>query len=316
MRRSISIAGLVIAWLYASVAGSSSGFACACGCGVFDVATSSMLPEGPGGMAFVNYDFQDQNHNWSGGAEAPAANDPDKAIRTDFVTAGFQYMFNQSWGAQIEIPYAHRDFQTTGGLTGDAPVALSWTSLGDIRIKAMYTGFSPDLSAGITFGIKLPTGNYTHNDAYGDVDRDSEIGTGSTDLLLGGFYRRPFAGRPAWNWFAQAEWDQPILARDQYRPGAEIDSAGGIYYSGWRICGAKITPVLQGIASARASDRGLNAADPVASGYRRLLVSPGVEINLHPWSVYVDAELPVWQQFTGNQLAAPVLYKVIISHMF
>ena len=36
----------------------------------------------------------------------------------------------------------------------------------------------------MTFGLKLPTGNYTHNNPYGDVDRDSEIGTGSTDLLL------------------------------------------------------------------------------------------------------------------------------------
>lgn len=32
-----------------------AAWACACGCGVFDVATSSMFPEGSGGTAFVNY---------------------------------------------------------------------------------------------------------------------------------------------------------------------------------------------------------------------------------------------------------------------
>ena len=30
-----------------------------------------MLPEGQGGMVFVDYDYQDQNHNWSGTSSAP-----------------------------------------------------------------------------------------------------------------------------------------------------------------------------------------------------------------------------------------------------
>ena len=79
--------------------------ACACGCGVFDVGTSSMLPKGAGGMVYLDYDYQSQSINWSGNSRAPGANNGDKFIRTDFVTAGFQYMFNRSWGLQIEIPY-------------------------------------------------------------------------------------------------------------------------------------------------------------------------------------------------------------------
>ena len=47
----------------------------------------------------------------------------------------------------------------------------------------MYTGFSNDMSKGIIFGVQLPTGNYT---APG-FDRDTQIGTGSTDLILGAF---------------------------------------------------------------------------------------------------------------------------------
>ena len=42
--------------LFAMLVAPSVGWACACGCGVFDVGTSSMFPEGPGGMAFVEYD--------------------------------------------------------------------------------------------------------------------------------------------------------------------------------------------------------------------------------------------------------------------
>ena len=48
----------------------STGWACACGCDIFEVATSSMFPNQPGGMVFVDYDFQDQNQNWSGTSTA------------------------------------------------------------------------------------------------------------------------------------------------------------------------------------------------------------------------------------------------------
>src|SRR5271154_3407207 len=83
--------------------------ACACGCGVFDVATSSMFPTiGDNGMAFLQYDYQDQNRNWSGTSQAPAANNGDKEISTDFTTLGFQYMFNSSWGIEAEVPYDFR----------------------------------------------------------------------------------------------------------------------------------------------------------------------------------------------------------------
>ena len=98
--------------LLAGVLVPGAAWACACGCGVFDVATSSMLPQGPGGMAFLNYDYQDQNQNWSGSSSAPADNNDDKKIETHFLTLGLQYMFNRSWGAQIEVPYWNRTFVT------------------------------------------------------------------------------------------------------------------------------------------------------------------------------------------------------------
>src|SRR5580700_2756658 len=70
--------------LLAAMLAPGAAFACACGCGVFDVGTSAMFPEGSGGMAFLDYDFQDQNQNWSGTSSAPAANNGDKEIETHF----------------------------------------------------------------------------------------------------------------------------------------------------------------------------------------------------------------------------------------
>lgn len=317
----IKLGGLILAGVLAP----SIARACACGCGVFDVGTSSMLPEGPGGMLFAEYDFQDQKWNWSNDSRAPAANNGDKEIKTDFMTLGMQYMFNRQWGAQIELPYDVRYFRGTGGASGSDIVANKWGSFGDMRIEGIYTGFQPDMSAGVTFGLKLPTGNFTRNDSYGDIDRDGELGTGSTDLLLGGFYRHTLNSvTHGLYWFAQAQLDVPVLIQDQYRPGIELDTAVGLYYQHWSIGRVRITPVAQVIPSERTRDTGAFASggieDPpvgeVDSGYQRVLLSPGVEVDIHPFTIYADVEFQVFEHTTGNQLVAPEMFKVIVSYMF
>jgi hypothetical protein len=292
------------------------GWSCACGCGIFDVGTSEMFPTGANVMTYLETDYQDQNRNWDGTAPAPAADNPDKDLRTTFLTAGLQQMFDRSWGLQVDVPYVMRHFQTTGGASGGDLVTFDWAGLGDIRLEGIYTGFSPDLSTGITAGVKMPTGDYTHNDVYGDVDRDSEFGTGSTDLLLGAFHRGALAGLGDWTWFAQAALDLPILARDQYRPGLEVDSVLGLYHAGWAFGRWRLTPMAQLKGAARASDRGINAAVPLASGYDRLLAAPGLEFTLHPVTIYADIELPVYQRFTGDQLSARALGKISVSCHF
>ena len=292
--------------LLAATLAPSVGWACACGCGVFDVGTSSMFPNGAGGMAFLQYDYQDQNRNWSGTSQAPGANNDDKEIRTDFVTAGLQYMFNTSWGVQAQVPFAYRYFKTADGST-------TWGSLGDIRVEGIYTGFLADLSAGVTFGVKLPTGNYNYNSTL--VDRDTQIGSGSTDILLGGFYRDNLDRNEKWDWFAQLQLDVPVLIQAQYRPGVELDTAAGIDYKGWTVGRVKISPVGQVIFSERTSDSGA-AANSENSGYQRILLSPGIEFHIHPVKVYADVELPVFQNVTGNQVVAPVLFKMSLSFMF
>ena len=305
-----------IATLAAGLLAPTPARACACGCGIFEVGTSSMFPEGTGGVFYLNYDFQDQLQNWSGDSKAPPADNPDKEIRTHFLSAGLQYMFNRSWGIQAELPYVNRYFKTTGGASGSDIVSLNWGDWGDLRVQGIYTGFSDDLSTGVNFGLKLPTGNLTYNDAYGDVDRDSEVGTGSSDLLLGGYHRQNFNKVQGLGWFAQAELDLPVTFRDQYRPGLETDAALGLYYQGLSLGNMSVSPVAQILGSERTSDSGQNAANPVASGYQRVLLSPGVELHMHPVKVYADVEFPVYQHMTGDQLVAPVLFKLTLSYMF
>ena len=201
--------------------------ACACGCGVFDVATSSMLPNGTGGMAWLQYDYMDQNQDWHNFQPASPDLNGDKEIETHFLTVGLQYMFSQSWGAQVEIPYDFRYFKGTDN-AGEDVTTHSWSQLGDIRLEGIYSGFFADQSLGVTYGVKLPTGAHNVdtsdnlNNPLGLVDRDTQIGTGSTDILLGGFYRTNFTRDQKWDWFSQALLDVPTLTQGCYLLGRGI----------------------------------------------------------------------------------------------
>jgi hypothetical protein len=225
--------------------------ACACGCGVFDVATSEMFPVSSGGMVFLEQDFMDQNQNWSGTSPAPAADDTDQRIRTNFWTLGGQYLFDRSWGVEVEVPYWERLFDTTAG--AGAPQSFTHAAVGDVRLKALYTGLSPDLSTGISVGVKLPTGDST----YPHFDPDTEIGTGSTDLLLGAYHLGSLTSDNRFSWFASAQWQQPLAYKAVYRPGAELDAVGGVYYAGWSFGPTvHVTPIVQLAGTYRRHDGG------------------------------------------------------------
>jgi hypothetical protein len=287
-----------------------SAWACACGCGVFDVGGSGMIPSDAGGTAYLEYDYMDQGRNWHGTSSAPLVNNDDKRIMTDFYTAGLQYMFSRSWGMQAELPYTDRYFKTTAD-SGDL-VVNHHAALGDVRLMGVYSGFSPDMSSGITFGLKLPTGDYQ----FKGFDRDTSIGTGSTNSLLGFYHQDRLTSDNVYSWFVQGLWDLPFMTQGGYRPGSEVDAAGGVYHKGWTVArGVKVTPLLQLIGSNRLRDSGPNA-NPDNSGYSRILLSPGAEISFGGAKLYGDVEVPVWQQVNGNQLVAPALLKFIVSYSF
>lgn len=282
--------------------------ACACGCGVFEVQTGAMLPNKPGGIAFLEYDFMNQNKNWAGWRRASDDANADKRIRTSFVTAGVQYMLNRRWGYAIEVPYWSRRFVTRDPNDGTLGT-FDHGAVGDVRVRGVYSGFSEDMSSGVTFGLKLPTGDFENP----NFDRDTEIGTGSTDLLLGA-YRMGFLGAD-WGWFGNAQYDQPMLTAAGYRPGSEAGAAAGIYYDGFRPGGVLVAPLAQAIASNRWSDSG-TAANSEASGYRRLVLAPGFEASWGRWRLDASVGFPVYQYTTGDQVVASEFYRAAVSWAF
>ena len=91
----------------------SAARACACGCGVFDVGGDTMIAGDAAHEVFVEYDYLDQTTNWNGAKQAPAANNTDKEIKSNFLVVGGQVMINQDWSLMGELPVTNRAFRTT-----------------------------------------------------------------------------------------------------------------------------------------------------------------------------------------------------------
>ena len=343
--RGVASARRIVASLATAVAlglllalSSTTAMACACGCSVFDVGFGGFPQEDDhGGRVYYEWDHSNQTQNWIGSSRASSDANLDKNVRTDWHSIGFQYMINRDWGVSAKLPYVDRSFTTTDPMSM-MPTTFQARDIGDLEIMGMYTGFSKDMSTGVMFGVKLPTGAYT----VPGFDRDTQIGTGSTDLILGAFHRGLITGDNAWQYFAQARLLLPFAYRsavnadtglsELYKPGAQIDgSAGIVYNNGYNILGFdKITPILQLIASHRLRDTG-EAADTLNSGFDRLMISPAIELtkvvdeaNKRVMKVYFDVEIPIYYRTNAGindagsqgQLIAPVMYRLITSYNF
>jgi hypothetical protein len=348
VRRYIAALVAVVASLFLSFVPlvgltTTAALACACGCSVFDVGGIDMPQEQDhGGRVFFEYWSGDQTQNYIGSSRASSALNTDKEINTQWYNVGFSYNFNRDWGVMVRIPTTNRSLATDTGAYAGVTTFHS-TDIGDIEIMGIYTGFFKDMSTGIMFGVKLPTGTFT---APG-IDRDTQIGSGSTDLLLGAFHRGLLSGDNAWQYFTQAMWRQPFLYQaaadpqgffdgnpgivQTYYPGLQIDAAAGILYNNWyHVLGLdKITPLGQVIVSHRDHDNG-TGADPYNSGFDRVMLSPGIELtkvldeaNNRVGKVYFDIEIPVYYRAnaannagTDGQLVAPYLLKLVASYNF
>jgi hypothetical protein len=285
----------------------SEAVACACGCGVFEVGAGSMLPTGDAASFFVRYDFLDQNRNWSGTSRAPAADNDDKRIITDFIALGAQFRIDDNWTAMVEVPVWNRLFKTG---TDGGTQTFRHAALGDIRLMTSYTGLSDaTTSTGFIAGVKLATGDT----GYPHFDPDVSIGSGSTDALLGIYHSGPLSDDGLFVWFGNVLWDKPLATRAVYKPGSEVDGALGVFYGGFTAGNLQITPMLQAVIASRARDSGAEA-DPPNTGYTRLLLSPGVEFTWKKWSVYADVQFPIYQYVIGNQLVAPQQFNLVLSY--
>jgi len=332
--------GAALAALAAMSLAAGPAQACACGCGVFDIGANNAFPNNAdsGLSVFFRFNYMDQNKNWVGNSSAPAADNADKDIKTRFYTLGGQYMISHEWGVMVELPIFQRSFSSTGDGTAypnGSVFTSGMTDLGDIMIQGVYSGFSPDMSTGITFGVKLPTGNMTGPAVPANVsadgkydlvyDRDTLPGSGSTDLLAGAYHVGGITDDGRLAYFTQARYQFAVMERTgatgTYRPGNELDLGAGLTYDlGELGLLQKVAPVLQLIASDRSADGGTGSS--FNSGYRRVLVAPGVDLRINRIKLFADVSMPIFQHTntdapaSGNfgQLTASTIWRFQIGY--
>ena len=279
----------------------------------------------PGFTADLSYDYLNQNQQryGSGAASSTLINNQlgqgqeiEAFTITRTVTASFIYT-SDNWGVSTQLPFVYRTHGTYGNT---APLGSSYSTssdsgIGDIRVIGKYSGFSAERNAGIIAGIKLPTGNTGANFSAGTnagqaLDAGLQIGTGSTDIIMGGFYTGTVS---SYGWFVQGTVQHAISTKSilgaDYRRGDAYSVNTGIRYAGF---GAKVSPMLQLNIIKRQADTdngtGVNVPlDPVTgvpvSGGTLAYLAPGASILVgNGTSVYGFVQLPIYQNVNSLQL--------------
>lgn len=269
-----------------------------------------LAPE-PGLRLDLRFEYIDQDQPTTGSrrigfGEIRRHHDELRTINRNYL-ATFDYTFDQSWGMSATLPLTSRSHAHVHN-HGGAQLLETWdfTRAGDVRVLGRRQWMHENAEQqrlsffGINFGLKIPTGEFDVKNAAGQLaERSLQPGSGTTDLLLGGFFSHVV---PAWSssWFVQALWQAPLNEREDYRPGRRISLDAGYRYE---ITG-RIGLMLQLNTLYRARDRGLEA-EPQDSGGRFVSLSPGVSYAIAKnLQLYAFVQKPLYQYVNGVQLTA------------
>jgi hypothetical protein len=284
-----------------------------CGAAFCAVNTSWDLHAGlaaQGGRFDLRYEYIDQDQPRSGSRKVGVGQIPrhhDEAYTTNRNWIGsFDYVFNADWSLSVVAPIVDRDHQHIHNHRGQK-LLESWdfSGLGDVRALGRYRLASTESRAtqeagavGLIFGLKLPTGAHDVRNGNRDLaERTLQPGTGTTDAVMGAYVVRTLPLEDL-SWFAQAELQLPMNARDGYKPGRRLVVDAGLRYD----LAARVSLLLQGNLLVRGRDSGINA-EPADSGGHALFLSPGasyaVSKDLH---LYGFLQLPLYQYVNGVQL--------------
>ncbi len=302
-------------------ASSTDAFACSsCGCTLNSDWSSQGISSGEGTRFDIRFDYFKQSDYRNGTSSVSRSNIPvgtevqDTTINRN-LTLGLDHSFNQDWAINLLLPIFNRSHGTYGE-DGDYPdpaalITSSSKGIGDLRVTGRYQGLSSDRSSGITFGLKLPTGET--NDTFKDgspLDRGLQLGTGTTDLLLGGYYFGSI--NRDWDYFAQATVQIALNKHDDFRPGNGLNATAGVRYMGFE----SFIPQLQ--LNTRIEKRESGAeADVDNSGATLIYISPGVNVPINKTvQAFGFIQVPIYQHVNGYQVEPNVLLSTGLRFSF
>jgi hypothetical protein len=232
----------------------------------------------------------------------PATSDAVRArdevrTRSRQIVATYSQAFANGWGHSIALPLVDRDHAHTHHATG-TPVTshTKVRGIGDVRAIGRYQwplgSLESPAAAGVLGGLKLATGRKLSDD-----ERDLDPGSGTTDLIVGGFYRQHLSFG---TWQAHAHYARPLSRRDGYRPGAVLAAD----LTAIRPLTDKLAASLQLTFVRQGRDRDATGSS-VENGSRSIYLSPGLSYAWTPgMRIYGIYQHPLHQDFDSLQLTA------------
>jgi hypothetical protein len=316
--RVLSLAPLALAVLH-TPAQASCGSAF---CSVNSDWASETLGVGEGSVLDLRYEniLQDQPRSGSrrvGVGEIPGHHD-EVRTRNQNLLASYSRSFASGWGFTATVPLVDREHLHIHNHRG-VPLREEWNfrELGDVRLVGRYQAAVGEQengarSAGVLFGVKLPTGRTGIANGAGDVaERSLQPGTGTTDAILGAFYHQQLP-QHASSWFAQAQYQHPLNSHANFAPGGQLSVDIGAAHR----FGDKLSGLLQLNAVVKQRDRGAQA-EPADSGSRSVFLSPGIGYDVSDaLRVYAFYQQPLYQYVNGVQLTARRAVTVGLARRF
>lgn len=264
----------------------------------------------PGARLDLRYEYIDQDEARSGNGRATAGelaaqhHEERETVNRNLVTT-YDYAFDNRYGVSITAPLVDRDHSHIHHHHGET-INEQWdfSRLGDARvIGRMQLSPATNLmqAYGINAGIKLPTGKFTMANSEGErAERSLQPGTGTTDLIVGGYFRQSMPAIHS-SWFTQFIAQTALDSRSDFKPGQSIAADIGYRYH----IAERASLMLQLNYSIRQRDRG-DEAEPEDSGSRTLTLSPGANFTMTSnVQLYAFWQERLYQYVNGVQLSAP-----------
>jgi hypothetical protein len=276
-------------------------------CTVNTGAEANSSWDGPGSRVDLRYEYVRQDQLRSGTGKVGPAGELGEHDELRTVNRNWRltldHNFDSNWGFSVVVPYVSRDHDHIHNLAGESELE-SWHigEIGDLQVLGRYRFATNDPAGndyGVRAGLKFPTGLHGARNEAGELaERSLQPGTGTTDLILGGYVRGALIGRSAW--FASATVQSALDSNDDFRPGARF----GLDLGASMPVLPKVNAHVQLNLLERRRDAGAQA-DPADSGGTFAFISPGVTFAIDPrWTLYAFAQVPVYQRVNGVQLTA------------
>lgn len=311
----------IVAFMVAAQLGYTTAAQASCGsafCGVNTNWYAQGFSDKPGLRADLRFEFIDQDQPRHGGdkvalGEIERHHDEVRTLNRNWLL-NLDYGFDARWGVSVTLPVTDRDHDHVlnhheGGEEERIPEAWNFTEVGDARVLGRYRVTD---AVGVKFGVKLPSGDHEVANDEGELaDRTLQPGSGTTDILLGGFYRSGNPGDRV-RGFAQVLWQQALNERADYKPGYQLALDAGM----GTALARNLSGLLQLNVQIKGRDSGV-AAEREDSGAQTLALSPGLSYAVaHGTRIYVFVQVPVYQYVNGVQLTADRAYVAGVTTTF